>query len=141
MTLKVRILPFLTTFAQLSARLKNFLRGWLLVLGIKEGLVKCATVSVKSVVILEYNNIAVYVHVSLKILPKRRFDTKMFRICTVFLNTVLRESKYVEKLTKTIAFLRKNLNYSIFGISFLGSIKGEPLHICKYYAHIHLVDE
>ena len=52
MTLKVRILPFLTTFAQLSARLKHFLRGWLLVLGIKEGLVECATVCVKSVVIL-----------------------------------------------------------------------------------------
>ena len=50
--MKVRILPFLTTFAQLSARLKNFLRGWLLVLGIKEGLVECATVCVKSVVIL-----------------------------------------------------------------------------------------
>ena len=40
------------TFAQLSARLKNFLRGWLLVLGLKEGLVECATVCVKSVVIL-----------------------------------------------------------------------------------------
>ena len=40
------------TFAQLSARLKNFLRGWLLVLGLKEGLVACATVCVKSVVIL-----------------------------------------------------------------------------------------
>ena len=52
MTLKVRIWPFLTTFAQLSERLKNFLRGWLLVLVIKEGLVKCATVCVKSVVIL-----------------------------------------------------------------------------------------
>jgi hypothetical protein len=52
LTLKVRILPFLTTFAQLSARLKNFLGGWLLVLGIKEGLVECATVCVKSVVIL-----------------------------------------------------------------------------------------
>ena len=52
MTLKVRILPFLTTFVQLSARLKNFLGGWLLVLGIKEGLVECATVCVKSVVIL-----------------------------------------------------------------------------------------
>ena len=50
--MKVRILPFLTTFAQLSARLKNFLGGWLLVLGIKEGLVECATVCVKSVVIL-----------------------------------------------------------------------------------------
>ena len=55
MTLKVRILPFLTTFAQLSARLKNFLRGWLLVLGIKEGLVEFATVCVKSVFILKYS--------------------------------------------------------------------------------------
>ena len=43
---------FLTTFAQLSARLKNFLMGWLLVLGLKEGLVECAIVCVKSVVIL-----------------------------------------------------------------------------------------
>ena len=43
----------MTTFAQLSARLKNFLRGWLLVLGLKEGLVECATVCVKSVVILK----------------------------------------------------------------------------------------
>ena len=40
------------TFAQLSARLKNFLRGWFLVLGLKEDLVECATVCVKSVVIL-----------------------------------------------------------------------------------------
>jgi hypothetical protein len=45
--LKVRILPYLTTFAQLSARLKNFLGGWLLVLGIKEGLVECATMCIK----------------------------------------------------------------------------------------------
>ena len=44
----------MTTFAQLSARLKNFLRGWLLVLGLKEGLAECATVCVKSVVILIY---------------------------------------------------------------------------------------
>ena len=44
MTLKVRSLPFLTTFAQLSARLKNFLRGWLFV--------EFATVCIKSVVIL-----------------------------------------------------------------------------------------
>ena len=41
------------TFAQLSARLKNFFNGWLLVLGLKEGLVQCATVCVKSVVILQ----------------------------------------------------------------------------------------
>ena len=44
----------MTTFFQLSTRLKNFFRGWLLVLGLKEGLVECATVCVKSVVILEY---------------------------------------------------------------------------------------
>ena len=43
----------MTTFAQLSKRLKNFLGGWLLVLDIKEGLVESATVCVKSVVILD----------------------------------------------------------------------------------------
>ena len=40
------------TFTQLTTRLKNFLRGWMLVLGLKEGLVECATVCVKSEVIL-----------------------------------------------------------------------------------------
>ena len=40
------------TFTQLTERLRNFLRGWLLVLGLKEGLVECATVCIKSVVIL-----------------------------------------------------------------------------------------
>ena len=43
---------FDTTFTQLTARLKNFLRGWLLVLDLKEGLVEYATVCVKSEVIL-----------------------------------------------------------------------------------------
>ena len=52
MTLKFRILPFLTTFTQLNARLKNFLRGLLLVFSLKEGLVEWATVRVKSEVIL-----------------------------------------------------------------------------------------
>ena len=52
MILKVRILPFLTTFTQLAERLKNFFRGWLLILGLKEGLVEYATVCVKSEVIL-----------------------------------------------------------------------------------------
>ena len=52
LTLNVRILQFLKTFTQLIARLKNFLRGWLLVLDLKEGLVECATVFVKSEVIL-----------------------------------------------------------------------------------------
>ena len=55
MTLKVRILQFLTTFTQLTARLENFLRGWLLTLGIKEGLLECAIVCVKSEVILIHN--------------------------------------------------------------------------------------
>ena len=50
--MKVRILPFLTTFTQLTARLKHFLRGWLLIFGLNEGLVQCATVCVKSEVIL-----------------------------------------------------------------------------------------
>ena len=42
-TLKARTLQFLTTFTQLTARLKNVLVGWLLVLGLEEGFVKCAT--------------------------------------------------------------------------------------------------
>ena len=54
LTLKVIILPFLTTFTQVTARLKNLLRGWLLVLSLKEGLVECATVCVISEVILFY---------------------------------------------------------------------------------------
>ena len=45
----------MTTFTQLTARPKSFLRGWLLVLSLKEGLVECATVFVKSEVILIYN--------------------------------------------------------------------------------------
>ena len=44
LTLKVRIWPFFITFVQLSARLKIFLGGWLLVLGIKEGLVDCEVI-------------------------------------------------------------------------------------------------
>ena len=39
------------TFAQLSERLKLFLRGWLLFLGLKEGRVEYAKVCVKSWVI------------------------------------------------------------------------------------------
>ena len=47
-------MTFLTTFAQLRARLNNFLGGWLFALGIKKGLVECAAVCVKSVVLLKY---------------------------------------------------------------------------------------
>ena len=39
-------------FVQLSSRLVEFLMEWLLVLGLKECLVDCATVCIKSVVIL-----------------------------------------------------------------------------------------
>jgi hypothetical protein len=39
-------------FAQVNSRLMEFLIGWLLVLGLKECLVECATVCVKSVVML-----------------------------------------------------------------------------------------
>ena len=44
----------MTTFTQLTARLKTFLMGWLLVLDLKEGLVECATFCIKSEVILIY---------------------------------------------------------------------------------------
>ena len=54
--MKVRILQYLTTFTQLTARLENFLVDWLLVLGLKESLVECTTVCFKSEVILDYNN-------------------------------------------------------------------------------------
>ena len=43
----------LKTFTQVTTRLKNFLVGWSLVLGLKEGLVECATVRIKSCVILK----------------------------------------------------------------------------------------
>ena len=46
LTLKVRILHILTIFTQVILRLKNFV-DWLLVLGLMEGLVECATMSVK----------------------------------------------------------------------------------------------
>jgi len=53
LTLKVRILAFSMTFTQLTARINNFLVGWLLFWGLKEGLVECAIVCVKSWVILK----------------------------------------------------------------------------------------
>ena len=52
---------FMTTFTQLNARLKNFLMGWLLVLGLKACLVECATLCVKSEVILpSYEFVMIY---------------------------------------------------------------------------------
>ena len=46
----------MTTFTQLNARLKKFLMGWLLVLGLKECLVECATLCVKSEVMLLWDH-------------------------------------------------------------------------------------
>ena len=43
----------MTTFTQVTATLINFLMGWLLVFGLKEGLVECATVGIKSEVTLQ----------------------------------------------------------------------------------------
>ena len=62
LTLKVRILHILTTFTQVTAGLKNCIMCWLLFLGLKEGLVKCATVCIKSWVILTdiFSNISLY---------------------------------------------------------------------------------
>ena len=50
-TFKIDV-QFLMTFTQLTARLKNFLRGWLLISSLKEGMVECGTVFAKSKVIL-----------------------------------------------------------------------------------------
>ena len=63
--MKDRFLQFLTTFIQLTARLKNFLMDWLLVKtkpssrpkGLEEGLEECVTLCIKSWVIL-------YIHYS-----------------------------------------------------------------------------
>ena len=83
LTLKVRILPFLTIFTQLTERLKNFLRGWLLVLSLKEGLVECATVCVKSEVILIKGASAVF-----GIIRRHNWDLKQIQVIplSVFYN-------------------------------------------------------
>ena len=47
-------LPCLPTFTQPTKRLKNFLMSGLLILGLKESVVECATMWVKSEVILDY---------------------------------------------------------------------------------------
>ena len=71
---------FLTTFAQLSARLKNFLGGWLLVLvlGLEEG--ECATLCVKSWVILQ----TVFRGVKNFVLVKRGNLFQFFLLCGCF---------------------------------------------------------
>ena len=51
-TVKTRIIFDIENFTQLTLQLKNFLMGWFLVLGLKEGLVECATVCIKSEVML-----------------------------------------------------------------------------------------
>ena len=59
--------PFLSNLKNVSANIfiQNFLVDWLLILGLKEGLVECATVFVKTWVIL--NIIAGYSHNGMKL--------------------------------------------------------------------------
>ena len=88
--LKVRILPFLTTFTQLTKRLNNFLRGWLLILDLKEGLVECATVCIKSEVILMVYVVNVkcmkLTYISLFVICKPYFQSYAFWISSSISN-------------------------------------------------------
>ena len=49
-----KVLENFKIFAQVNSRLMEFLMGWLVVLGLKKCLVECATVCIKSEVILMY---------------------------------------------------------------------------------------
>ena len=89
--MKVRILQFLTTFTQLNARLKNFLRCWLLVLGLQECLVECETLCVKSEVILLY-------------IISVNFDGGLSR--------ALGSKKYVHAVMRVLLLLVDLVNYS-----------------------------
>ena len=71
-------------FAQLTARLKNFLRDWLLVLGLKEGLVECATVCVKSVVILAKPNNVPFNHQNHNITNMKSYANIIFVCAAIY---------------------------------------------------------
>ena len=116
MTLKVRILPFLATFTQLTARLKNLLRGWLLVLSLKAGLVECATVCIKSEVILANTNANIDLitkpnHFRVKVLKLEVFFTKPFDIFPMIIMAirVVEFSNRGYKIRKIFAYLRINI--------------------------------
>ena len=79
MTLKEGILHFLTTCTQLTARHKNFLRGCLLVFGLKEGLVRQCALKVRSYYFLFY---------SPNILPKNSLKL----LCKIVKKNLLRKS-------------------------------------------------
>ena len=120
--MKVGILPFLTTFAQLSARLKHFLGGQLLVLGIKEGLVECAMVCVKSVVILSL----VYV------MCNTGFLLNMYIICSSdnIPNLDYTNSEVISQILLFVLICTKSL------FSFESQISRSPHRINQYESQI-----
>ena len=67
-------------------RVKNFLMGWLLVLGLKESLVECETVCVKSEVILIKRLYVKWIDI---FLPKSENKTRInLSFFMIFLNTI-----------------------------------------------------
>ena len=74
----------MTTFTQLTARLKNILRGWLLVLGLKEGLLECATVCVKSEIILKCLWCANYILLRKNLLWYRKSKMHRCWVCSIY---------------------------------------------------------
>ena len=90
MTLKVRILHILMTYTQVTARLENFVAGWLLVLGLKEGQVECATVCVKSEVILYNYDVCCFKNRSL---PSGKMFSVLYSFCQKQICNVLCNKK------------------------------------------------
>ena len=93
---------------------------------------------------LEYNNIAVYVSL------KNTAKTQIWHRNAPHLYFMLEKhsvarNKMCGKLTKTIVFLRKNLDYSIFGTNFFRQyIKGTAIHLrilCTYLSGWWIIDE
>ena len=64
------------TFTELNARLNNFLMGWLLVLGLKESSVECATLCVKSEVMLMPTTPGYLIHFSRRKREGKRGDSE-----------------------------------------------------------------
>ena len=77
-----------------QTRPKNFLMGWLLVLGLKEGMVECATVCVKSWVILKRSQeLIVLIYTS----RRQKKVAKLFPCCRLksFIIVTIHERRYL----------------------------------------------
>ena len=103
----------MTTFTQLNARLKNFLMGRLLVLGIKECLVECATLCVKSEVMLlflfceDQKRVQNYVKFKTSVSQKRLPSTV---VCVECINTMLGNVFCLTDVSITNGFQEKVFN-------------------------------